>query len=146
MSSHQRQLSGSAAAVLESVSDAAEMWGAEWQPANQGGQLRLPLVQGLRHGVVEGTVAVEPKEDGVSLLFTVERSTFRVNRSAFVILLLGGLGGVTLILWPVSTIFLQLAPIGAVLALVAWLMVVSRLRNSDPEDFFDLVAELAEHS
>jgi hypothetical protein len=121
------------------------MWGAEWQPANQGGQLRLPVVQGLRHGVVEGTVTVEPTEDGVSLLFEVDKSTYRVNKSAFAILLLGGLGGVTLILWPVSTTFLQLAPLGAVLALVAWLMVVSRLRNSDPEDFFDLIADLSEH-
>ena len=145
MSSHQRQLSKPAAAVLDLVGDAAEMWGAEWQPANQGGQLRLPVVQGLRHGVVEGTVTVEPTEDGVSLLFEVDKSTYRVNKSAFAILLLGGLGGVTLILWPVSTTFLQLAPLGAVLALVAWLMVVSRLRNSDPEDFFDLIADLSEH-
>ena len=118
----------------------------EWQPTDQGGQLRLPVVQGLRHGIVQGTLSAAPEETGTSLRFDVEETSYAINRSALAILLLGGMGGLTVVFWPLSPMILQLAPIGAVLALVAWLMVVSKLRNSDPEDFFDLVADLSEHS
>ena len=129
---------------MYSVAEAAEMWGAEWRPADDGGLLRLPVVQGLRHGVVQGRLRVEPGSAATSLHFDIEETFLTLNRSALAILVLGGLGGLTIVLWPLSPTILQLAPIGAVLALVAWLMVVSRLRNSDPADFFDLVADLAE--
>lgn len=121
------------------------MWGAGWQPLDQGGQLRLPVVQGLRHGIVQGTLRVEPDGAGTELRFDIEDASFRTNMSALAILILGGMGGLTVVFWPLSPTILRLAPIGAVLALVAWLMVVSKLRNSDPKDFFDLVADLSEH-
>jgi len=145
MSSHQRQLSRPPATVLEAVDEAAEMWGAGWQPTDQGGQIRLPVVQGLRHGIVQGTLSAVPEESGTSLRFDIEETSYTLNKSALAIMLLGGMGGLSVVFWPLSPMILQLAPIGAVLALVAWLMVVSRLRNSDPEDFFDLVADLSEH-
>lgn len=144
MSIHQRHLRAPAATALAAVSEAAEMWGADWQPTDRGGRLRLPVVQGLRRGIVEGTLRAEPAEDGTSLDLDIEDSFYSLNRSAVVILLLGGLGGLCVVFWPLSPWILGLAPIGAVLALVAWLMVVSRLRNSDVEDFFDLVAKIAE--
>jgi len=145
MPSHQRQLSQPPSTVLEAVDEAAQMWGAEWQPTDQGGQLRLPVVQGLRRGIVQGTLNAAPEETGTSLRLDVETASYAINRSALAILILGGMGGLTIVFWPLSPTILQLAPIGAVLALVAWLMVVSKLRNSDPEDFFDLVADLSEH-
>ena len=52
---------------------------------------------------------------------------------------------VSVMLWPLSPKILQLAPIGAVLALVAWLLVISRIRNSDAGDFLALVSALAAH-
>jgi len=121
------------------------MWGAGWQPKDQGGQLRLPVVQGLRQGVVQGTLTAEPEAAGTSLRFDIEETSYRTNMSALAILILGGVGGLTVVFWPLSPTILRLAPLGAVLALIAWLMVVSKLRNSDPEDFFDLVADLSEH-
>ena len=145
MPSHQRQLSQPPATVLEAVDEAAQMWGAGWQPTEQGGRLRLPVVQGLRRGIVQGTLNAAPKETGTSLRLDVEKASYAINRSALAILILGGMGGLTIVFWPLSPTILQLAPLGAVLALVAWLMVVSKLRNSDPEDFFDLVADLSEH-
>ena len=144
MPSHQRQLSQPPATVLEAVDEAAQMWGAGWQPTDQGGQLRLPVVQGLRRGIVQGTLSAASEDTGTSLRFDVEETSYTINRSAIAILLLGGIGGLTIVFWPLSPMVLQFAPIGAVLALVAWLMVVSRLRNSDAEDFFDLVADLSE--
>lgn len=146
MSSYQRHLPQSAETILAAVSAAAEMWGADWRPGTLEGRLRLPVVQGLRHGVVEGPLTIEPQESGTSLTFEIEGGKYSLNKSAIAILILGALGGLTLVLWPISPAILQLAPIGAVLALVAWLMVVSRLRNSDPEDFVDLVADLAAHN
>ncbi len=94
---------------------------------------------------MQGTLSAAPEETGTSLRFDVEETSYTINKSALAIMLLGGMGGLTVVFWPLSPMILQLAPIGAVLALVAWLMVVSRLRNSDPEDFFDLVADLSEH-
>ena len=48
-------------------------------------------------------------------------------------------------LWPLHPAILRLAPAGIVLAIAAWLLVSSRLRNSEVKDFLHLVADLAEH-
>lgn len=141
-----RQFSQSPESVLRAVEDAAEIWGAAWQPGNQGGRLSLPAVQGLRQGVLTGSLHTVPSEGGTLVRLEIEESHFAINRSAAGVLLLGGLGGLTLVLWPLSPKILQLAPIGAVLAIVAWLLVVSRLRYSDADDFLDLVEELVEPS
>jgi hypothetical protein len=138
-----RQFSQSTTSVLRAVEEAAEVWGAVWQPGSQGGQLALSTVQGLRQGVLSGSLKVEPSDGGTLLRLQIEETRFSINWSATAVLLLGGLGGLTLVLWPLSPKILQLAPIGAVLATVAWLLVVSRLRYSDATDFLDLVAELA---
>lgn len=145
MTSHQRSFAQPPETLFEAVGGAAEMWGARWQATGRSGQLSLPIVQGLRRGILEGTLRAEPEGAGTSLAFVVDSTELVLNRSAMAILILGGLGGLTVVFWPLSSTILQFAPIGAVLALVAWLMVVSRLRNSGPEDFFDLVAEVAEH-
>lgn len=145
MSSLQRQFAASPEVVAETLREVAAMWGADWQPRGNGGRLALPIVQGLRRGFVEGTVALDPAASGCSLRFVVEETSLEVNRSALAILILGGLGGLTLVFWPLSPVILRLAPVGAVLAIVAWLMVVSRLRNSSPEQFLDLVRHMAEH-
>jgi hypothetical protein len=131
--------------VLEAVEQAAEMWGADWRPEGNSGRLRIPVVQGIRHGVVDGVLRVEPDPSGSSIAFEIEETTLVVNRSALVVLLFGALGGVSVMLWPLSPKILQLAPIGAVLALVAWLLVISRIRNSDAGDFLALVSALAAH-
>ena len=138
-----RQLSHSTTSVLRAVEEAAEVWGAVWQPDSQGGRLALSTVQGLRQGVLSGSLKVQPSDGGTLLRLEIEEARFSINWSATAVLLLGALGGLSLVLWPLSPKILQLAPIGAVLAIVAWLLVVSRLRYSDASDFLDLVAELA---
>ena len=125
------------------MGDAAEVWGAGWQTEDAGGLLTLPVVQGVRQGVVYGRIDVAPSEGGTSLSFKTEDALYKINKSALAILLLGALGGLTVVLWPLSPRILQLAPIGVVLALVAWLLVVSRLRSSGIDDFLDLTSELA---
>lgn len=143
MSSHTELLPQSPAVVLEAIRQAAEMWGAGWRPGSTGGRLQLPIVQGLRHGIVTGDLSVELDGSGTRLRFEIEEVFYAVNRSALAVLVLGALGGLSVVLWPLSPKILQLAPIGAVLALVAWLLVISRIRNSDADDFLALVADLA---
>ena len=141
-----RQYSQSPTEVLRTVDDAAEVWGAAWQPEGDGGRLDLPVVQGLRQGVLTGSLRAEPADGGTLVRLQIDESRLTINWSAAAVLLLGAMGGLSLVLWPLSPKILQLAPIGAVLAIVAWLLVVSRLRYSGPVDFLDLVAELADPS
>jgi len=130
--------------VLAAVREAADLWDAFWQAEDCGGQLALPVVQGLRRGVLSIRVRAESRPSGTSLELAVESSRYHLNRAAVVVLVLGALGGVTVALWPLFPALLPLAPAGAVLALVAWLLVVSRLRSRGAEDFLDLVVAVLE--
>ena len=87
---------------------------------------------------------MRPRPTGTSLQLEIEASRIHLHRSAVAVLLLGALGGVTVALWPLFPSLLPLAPAGAVLALVAWLLVVSRLRSRGVEDFLALVATVLE--
>lgn len=142
---HRIDFDASPEVVLGSVATAADLWGATWQPGSSGGTLRLPVVRGLWRGVEQCQVAVEPSSSGATLELTVEESWLRVNRSAVVVLLFGGAGGLIVALWPFFPGLMPLLPVAVVLALAAWLLVVARLRNSRPEDFLMLIAEIESH-
>lgn len=142
---YRRDLAESSAELLEAVPVAADLWGALWHADSEGGRLTLPVTKGLRRGVVVGRLQLNPLAAGTRITLEVETSDFRLNRSAVVVLLLGGVGGLTTAVWPFFPGLLRLAPIGAVLALVAWLLVASRLRTSGIDDFVDLLSELARH-
>ena len=58
--------------------------------------------------------------------------------------LFGAVGGILVVIWPLHPVLLSLAPIGALLAAAAWLLVVSRMRSYGPEDLLLRVAEIAE--
>ena len=46
-------------------------------------------------------------------------------------------------IWPFFPGLLPLAPLGAIVALSGWFLVVSRLTTSTPDDFLRLVADVA---
>ena len=128
--------------MLAAVSAAAEDWGAEWVPGTDGGQLYLPVVAGLRRGVLSGQVNACASEDGgTRVTLEAETTHWRVHRSAAAVLLLGVLGALPVLLWPLSPEFLALAPPGLVLLFLAWFMVVSRLRTAGAVEFLETVAE-----
>ena len=77
-----RQFSQSPESVLRAVEDAAEIWGAAWQPGNQGGRLSLPAVQGLRQGVLTASLHTVPSERGTLVRLEIEESHFAINGSA----------------------------------------------------------------
>jgi hypothetical protein len=141
---HRLHLPTSPETALAAIQEAAGLWGADWQPSGLGGSLTLPVVQGLRRGFLQASLKLIAEDEGCSLELSIDHTELTLNRSAVAILVLGGLGGLSLVFWPLSPMILGLAPIGAVLAVVAWLMVVSRLRNSGVDDFLALVSELVE--
>jgi hypothetical protein len=140
---YERHLDQSLEEVLVSVNDAAQAWGAMWEPEGSAGLLRLPVSHGLRQSLLEGPLSVERDayRAGSTLRFRIESTTTRLNWTACLVLLIGALGGIVSMLWPFFPGLLRLAPAGIVLAIAAWLLVASRLRTADVDDFLDLVAE-----
>jgi hypothetical protein len=140
---HRIDLDRPPAEALAAVAKAAEAWGADWQPGIDGGRLGLPLVAGIRHGLVQGRLEVERHGAGSRLAYRPEDAVFVVRTAPVAILAIAGAGGVMTVLWPFFPALLPLAPLGAILALSGWFLVVSRLSTSTPDDFLRLVAEVA---
>jgi hypothetical protein len=126
--------------ILATVSAVAEEWDAQWDPATGGGRLYLPVVAGLRRGLLSGTLEVRAAAGGgTRLTLSAETTHWRVHRSAAALLVLGALGALPVILWPLSADVLALAPVGLVFMFLAWFMVVSRLRTAGGPEFLEAV-------
>ncbi len=139
---HRLELDSPPQAVLAAVAAAAEDWGAEWAPGGGGGRLYLPVVAGLRRGVLSGQLEARSRRDGgTRLTLHAETTHWRVHRSAAAVLVLGALGALPVILWPLRPDFLALAPVGLVLLFLAWFMVVSRLRSAGAGEFLEAVRD-----
>lgn len=131
------------AEALEAIEAAAEEWGALWSADKEGGHLMLPVTVGLRQGRQDGRVEVASHGQGSEVRFQVERSEYHLWAQAVVVLAIGGLGGVMTVLWPFWPRLLELAPLGAVLAFGAWMLVVARLHNRSADEFLEAVATIA---
>jgi hypothetical protein len=140
MTEHEIELDLPPEQAVSAVGRTAEDWGAEFQRDGTGGTLHLPVVAGIRRGLVTGPVEIQPTGEGSRVTFRPERSIYYVQTAAVVILLLSTFGAVLTFLWPFFPKLLAVAPFGAVLALGGWFLVVSRLRSSGPEDFLAAVA------
>ena len=125
--------------ALAAIAVAAEEWGAAWTPRGDGGRLDLPVTAGVRRGVLSGQLGVRPAGAGAELVFEQREARYQLNRPAVAILLMGGAGAVAATLWPFFPQLLAAAPLAVVLALCSWFLVASRLRNSTPDDFLELV-------
>lgn len=141
---HRREIAAGADAALAAVDRAAEEWGAAWTRHGTGGELALPVLHGLRRGWVRAELTGEPAAGGrTALRLAVTERHEGVHVPAVVILLISAAGGLLVGAWPFFPRLLPLAPIGAILALGGWFLVVSRLRSSGPEEFLELVDRLA---
>lgn len=146
MSEHALSLPVPPEAAWAALESTAEEWGAEVVRAGRGGRegtLRLPVLAGLRRGVVSGRLRVGPADGGSQVVFQPEESRLEVQAQAVVILLVSLAGSAVVVAWPFVPRLLQLAPFGAILALGGWFLVISRLRNSGPEDFLAAVGHRA---
>lgn len=140
MAEHAIELNLPPEQAVSAVGRTAEDWGAEFQRDGSGGTLHLPVVAGIRRGLVTGPVEVHPAGEGSRVTFRPEQSIYYVQTAAVMILLLSAFGGVLTFVWPFFPKLIAVAPFGALLALGGWFLVVSRLRSSGPEDFLAAVA------
>lgn len=140
MAEHAADLGVSPERALPALEQAAEAWGAELEREGSGGRLHLPVVAGIRRGLVTGRVEVLPTAAGSRVVFRPETSIYYVQTAAVVILLLSAVGAILTVVWPFFPELMAVAPFGAILALGGWFLVVSRLRSSGPDDFLAAVA------
>ena len=125
--------------ALAALGRTAEDWGAEFQRSGAGGQLHLPVLAGLRKGLVSGGVEVRPAAGGSRVVFRPEQSLYAVQTSAVMVLLLATAGALLTVLWPFYPQLITVAPFGAVIALGGWFLVIARLRTSGPDEFLAAV-------
>lgn len=147
MTRHELRVALTLADLPDALSRAAEAWGAEWQgDAAQhgakpgGGRLVLPVVFGLRRGVLIGRVDFEPAGDGARLIWQLEESHLELQRASVALLTLTILALLPALAWPFNLKLLTLLPFALVMGLLAWWLVISRLETSGPEEFFATVA------
>ena len=131
-------------AALAALRRAVEDWGAELQKEDGELRLYLPVIHGLRRGLVAGPVQVEPAGDGARIVFRPDESDLALQAAPVIVLLLAVGGAALAMLWPFFPRLLPLSPLGAILALGGWFLVLSRLRTSGPEEFLGMVGVQAE--
>ncbi len=132
-----RVLAAGDAEARAALGRAAEQWGAEWLPAE--GTLHLPLSAGLRAGFVSCQTRLAAAGAATEVTLTVGAERWFLRRNAVAVLVIGALGGGAALLWPLWPGLTPLAPLGAVLVLTAWFLVISRLTTNTPDDFLRLV-------
>jgi hypothetical protein len=130
--------------ALAAVRRTAEEWGAELQLDGSGGKIHLPVVAGIRRGLVTGAVEVRAEAEGSRVVLLPETSIYYVQTASVMVLLLAAAGGLLTLLWPFYPELIAVAPFGAILALGGWFLVVSRLRTSGPDEFLAAVVVAAE--
>jgi hypothetical protein len=129
--------------ALSAAAAEAVEWGGELTVSGSQGHLYLPVLAGIRRGVVAGTLTATPADGGTLLHFAQEERTDWLHTPAVAILVMAALGGVLVILWPLFPRLLPVAPLGAVLAIAGWMLVVSRLQSSGPAEYLGSVAARA---
>jgi fatty acid desaturase len=139
MAEHTLELAERPDAALAALRRAADDWGAEVRKEDSDLRLYLPVIHGLRRGVVSGPVRVEATGEGASVIFRLEESDLYVQTASVMILLISVVGAVLAVLWPFFPKLLPIAPFGVVLALGGWFLVLTRLRTSGPDEFLHMV-------
>ena len=130
-------------AALAALGEAAGIWNADLDRDSTGGRIRLPVIAGLRRGILTARVTVEPDGDGSRLVLREEGREDALQVQAVIVLLAAVAGAALTVIWPFYPDLLPLAPFGALLALGGWFLVISRLRTSGPEEFLEAVQALA---
>lgn len=118
------------------LSQHAQAWGAVWQAIDDSsGDLDLPVVAGIRRGFRRYRLSWQ----GIPLVLraSLSEEQLEVQRGSVMLLIVGGLGGLASVLWPLYPGILAVVPLGLVLAVGAWILVVARLRSSGLEEFLD---------
>ena len=119
-------------AVLAALSSAVGEWGGEWTARENGGELKLPVHAGLRRGLLHGETIGRASAHGSEIELVVRSTSWWLDRSAVMLLLLAALSALAVVLWPFFPALAKWAPIGLVLGASVWLVILARLRHEGP--------------
>jgi hypothetical protein len=86
--------------------------------------------------VLVGRVEWHPSGEGSRVLWTLEESDLEIQRGPVAVLAFTVLAILPALAWPFQPRLLALLPFAAMMALLAWWGVLSRLETSGPEEFF----------
>lgn len=128
--------------VFQKMAELAEKWGGEFDPKT--GRLELPVLAGLRHGRLVAEVEALPKKGGSKVRLRVLESHYQLDRGSTFSLALAAIAALATLVLPFFPRFWILLPPALVIAIAAWLFIVSRLRTSSVEDFLGELRSLAE--
>ena len=130
--------------LLAAVEASAGDWGAAWTPAvsdgagTAGGRLVLPALAGLRRGLLTADLVVSGRGAGASAVEArVVEEFWKLNLAAVMVLLMSAAGAAVTFLWPFYPRLLPALPVGALIAISGWFLVVNRLRTSGVEEFLE---------
>ena len=143
--SHSALVPHPAETALDAVQEAAEVWGAGWRRLGRAGQLELPVSAGLRYGMLAGELSCSDQGSNSTLEFKVEQSAYRVHLPALSVIAVGATGALVMSISPLFPDLLALVPVGLIVMLCSWFLVLSRLEHRGPAEFLELVREIADH-
>ena len=98
--------------ALVAIGRTAEDWGGEFTRQGEGGRLRLPVLAGLRRGLVTGTITVLPTEAGSRVVFRPEEVLVSAHFQSVAVLVLSAAGALVTVLWPFFPKLMPVAPFG----------------------------------
>ncbi len=131
--------------ALEAAEEAVRLWGGEWRRDGTGGSLELPVAAGVRRGHLAGSLSTASAgSDHTTVTVEVSAEDYRLQGREVMVLLMGAFGGLFLVAAPFSPQLFDLIPLAGLLLLLAWFLVVSRLRYRGVVEFLDEVLDLTE--
>jgi hypothetical protein len=128
--------------VFSRLARLAEAWGGSFDEKK--GRLELPVLAGLRHGLVIAEVEALAQRDGTKLRLKILESHYQLDRGGTFALLIAAPAALAALVLPFFPRFWPLLPPALVLTLAAWFFVVARLRTSGIEDFLGELRKAAE--
>ena len=137
-------------AGLRALAEVADGWGATWRADGRwrhdgdGGRLELPVVAGLRRGRVAGRLRVAAAGAGARVTFRVEESELHLQKTMVTVLVAAAGGAVVMFLAPFFPGLAPALPLSLLLLLGAWFFVLSRLKNSGPEELLETLVRRIE--
>lgn len=146
---HAIDLPCAAPAAQRALAAAAEEWGAELVAGDAGawtGQdrvLHLPVMAGLRTGLLSGPVTVTAAGGGARVTFRPVTQDYYLETLAVAVMAVAGAGALLAAAWPLFPQLLPAAPLGVVLAISGWFLVLARKQARGPGEFLASVARHA---
>jgi hypothetical protein len=131
-------VAGSRDEALQAIAAAVEDWGATLERSDL---LQLPVVAGLRRGLLVGRLSVRPEGQGSRVILATTAEEYHLETAAVAVLVIAGAGALFTVIWPLFPRLLPIAPFGAVMALSGWFLVLSRRQGKGVADFLRRIQE-----